>query len=297
MTARRDLERRYQQLADVSPEVGSLDPAALEGVIADDPDTGVALLVDLSRTTDPELRARARAVAARLLLPLARRAGEDHTGGSSHLTTTAADDGLDLDTDATLDRLAEHPHLQAGDLRWRDWRRPGRAYVLLVDASGSVTGKPLAAAVVTAAALAGRLQPGDELAVVAFWSRVVVLRHIRSAEPPSTVLDALFDLRGGDTTDVALGLRTALGQAGLARAGRREVLVLTDGMANEGDDPVPVAASAGGAGARVQVLALSDEADARQRCARLADAGGGRVGALAGAAGAPAAVAEVLGGP
>ncbi|MGH9093750.1 MAG: VWA domain-containing protein, partial [Acidimicrobiales bacterium] len=244
-----------------------MDLPALAGVIADDPDTGVAMLVELSRATDPQLRAQVRAAAAHLLLPLARQAGAAHAGGSSHLVTTAAD-GLDLDTDATLERFAEHPHLQADDLRWRDWRRQAHAYVLLLDASGSVTGKPLATAVVTAAAVVNRLRPGDELAVVAFWSRAVVLRSMDCPDPPICVLDALLDLRGGDTTDVALGVRTALGQAGLARAARRDVLMLTDGMANEGPDPDRVAAAAGAAGTRLHVLALSDEAEALERCAR-----------------------------
>lgn len=272
-----------------------MDTSALAGVIADDPDKGMALLLELSRATDPELRAQVRAAAARLILPLARQSGEPHAGGSSHLVTTAAD-GLDLDTDATLERLAEHPRLHAGDMRWRDWRRQAHAYVLLVDASGSVTGQPLATAVVTAAAVAGRLRPGDELAVVAFWSRAVVLRDMGSADPPTAVLDALLDLRGGDTTDIALGVRTALIQAGLARAGRRDVLVLTDGMANEGQNPDRAAAAASAAGARIHVLALSDDADAWERCSRLADAGGGRLAALSGPGQASAAVAEVLGG-
>ncbi|MGH9062058.1 MAG: vWA domain-containing protein, partial [Acidimicrobiales bacterium] len=246
--------------------------------------------------TDTRLRAQARAAASRLLLPMSRRAGSPHPGGSSRLTTVA-EDGLDLDTDATLERLTEHPWLQVDDLRWRGWRRPSSAYVLLVDASGSVTGQPLATAVVTAAALAMRLRPGDELAVVAFWSRAVVLRDIRSLDPAGGVLDALFDLRGGDTTDLALGLRTALGQAGLARSAHRDVLVLTDGMSNEGQDPLSVAAAGGAAGARVHVLALAAEDDAVAACARLADAGGGRMASLAGPSGAPAAVAEVLAGP
>jgi Mg-chelatase subunit ChlD len=148
--------------------------------------------------------------------------------------------------------------------------------------------------VVTAAALAWRCKPEDELAVLAFWSRVVVLRGIASVEPHLRVLDALFDLRGGDTTDLAGGLRAALAQTGLAGPGRRDILVLTDGMATAGDDPVPVAAAAMASGTTVHVLALVDDPAATDACSRISDAGGGRMAALLHPSDAPAAVAEVL---
>jgi Mg-chelatase subunit ChlD len=251
----------------------------------------------MAHATDARLRERARALAALLLFPPGRHAG-DHSqaGGSARLVTVKAA-GLDLDTDATLERLAERPRLAADDLRWRRWHRPARALVLLVDASGSVSGEPLATAVVTAAALAQRLAPGDELAAVAFSSAAVVLRHVASPTAPSTVLDALLDLRAGDTTDLALGLRTALAQAGMARARRRELVVLTDGLANEGEDALAVAARAEAAGARVHVLALSGEPDALHACRALAAAGAGRMAPLARPSEAPAAVMAVLGGP
>jgi magnesium chelatase subunit D len=263
------LRRRHDQLETVSPEVGALDAAALAGLMEEDIGEGVSLLVDLSRATDPALRDATRRLAASLVIPAARVPGPSLGGGSARLATVR-EGGVDLDLDATFERLGEHPALRAEDLRWRGWRRPGRGVVLLVDASGSVTGPPLTTAVVTAAALAGRAGPADEVSVVAFWSRSVVLRHMRDPAPPSQVLERLLALRGGDTTDLAGGLRVALGQAALSSAARRDVIVLTDGMANA--DP--------------------DSVDA---CANLAAAGGGRSVTLAGAAAAPAAVAEVLG--
>lgn len=289
-----ELQRRHPHLDQVSPEVGALDPGALAGALAEDLDEGTAMLVDLARATDPKLRAAARRLAARLLVPAARAGGEVRPGGSARLGPVPAD-GLDLDLDATLARLAESPHLGADDLRWQGWRRPARAVVLLVDASGSVTGPPLTTAMVTAAALAGRTRPGDELAVLAFWSQAVVLRAVRDPGPPALVIDRLLALRGGDTTDLAGGLRAALAQAGQAGAGRREVIVLTDGMANEGDDPLPVAASALAARARVHVLGLAPtDPDARDACTRLAGAGAGRVEFLESAAAAPEAVGRIL---
>jgi Mg-chelatase subunit ChlD len=294
-TGRREMEQRHEHLEDVSPDVGQLDEQALAGLMGDDLDAGVSLLADMARATDPELRAKARAVAGRVLLPPVRTGHEARPGGSSRLVAVR-NDGLDLDIDATLEQLAETPRLRVEDLRWRGWRRPSRAYVLVVDASGSVTGKPLATAIITAAAMASRLRADDELGVLAFWSRAVVLRDLRTPDLPLAVLDSLFDLRGGDTTDLAGGLRAALGQAVLARASSREVVVLTDGMADEGNNYTEVAATAGAVGARVHVLSLGGDAEGAESCARLADAGGGRVATLHRPSDAPVALAQVLGG-
>jgi Mg-chelatase subunit ChlD len=304
----------------VSAEVGELDRDALAGALEEDPDAAVELLADLARATDVTLRRAARALAAELLLPLARRGSDGPARGVRRLHTVPGG-GVELDVDATVTRIAEGDGrpgrpvadgdqrggdghaggrrrfgVDARDLRWRAWRQPGRAMVLLVDASGSVVGRPLATAVMTAAALASRLGADDELAVIAFWSKAVVLRPIDAATPPISVLDALFDLRGGDTTDLAGGLRAALGEAGRARSATREVLVLTDGMANAGNDPVETATAAEASGAAVHVLGLSADPDALDRCQALAAAGAGRFAPLHRPADAPRAVASILDG-
>ena len=287
---RADLQRRHDDLQSVSPTVGVLDEAATAGAFGEDADGTIDLLADLARATDPLLRAKARRLAVRLLVPPAR-AGETERRGSTRLATVTGD-GLDLDLDATLEQSLEHRPIRAEDLRWRGWRSPGRAIVLLVDASGSVAGKPLTTAVTTAGALAAGLRTDDELAVIAFWSRAVVLRHLHSPAPTSAVLDSLLDLRGGSTTDLALGLRTALAQATAARVPHADVLVLTDGAWNEGEDPAPIAGASGAA--RVHTLVTVDDEEARTSCARIAAAGGGRSVPLLRPSDAPAAVRAVL---
>jgi Mg-chelatase subunit ChlD len=167
--------------------------------------------------------------------------------------------------------------------------------VLLVDASGSVAGDELAVAVLTASALAQRMRPDDELAVVAFWSRAVVLRPLSADPRTDVVVDRLFDLRGGGTTDLDLGLRTAAAQLARSRAATRDVLLLSDGVPTESPDPLPAAAALVRAGARLHVLSLSAEPESEAGCAALAATGGGRVASLLRATDAPAAVRTVLG--
>jgi hypothetical protein len=93
---------------------------------------------------------------------------------------------------------------------------------------------------------------------------------------------------------LAGGIRAALGQIGRSAPARRDLIVLTDGMANEGDDPLPVATSANAVGARLHVLALRPEPEALAACTALAAAGGGLLVVLERAAQAPTALARML---
>ena len=259
-----------------------------------DPDAAARVLAAAARAFDPGLRAAARALAARL--PLGRpRAGTADRPGTSRVVTRREPTGSDVDLDATLAARGAEPHWRAEHLHTRGWRSTGRAVLLLVDASGSVAGDELAAAVLTASALVQRMRPGDELGVVAFWSTAVVLRPLSADPRVDLVVDRLCDLRGGGTTDLELALRTAAAQLVRSRAADRQVLLLSDGVATDSPDPVNAATALGRVPARLQVLALSPEDEAMTSCAALAAAGGGRVAALHRPSQAPSAVRELLG--
>jgi len=292
--SRREMEVASARFSTVSAAVGALDEAALAQLLADDADAGAELLTLMARATDRQLRARARAAAARLVVPDAA----DGTGrtwrGSSRIGATRRAEG-DLDVDGTVANVLEGDGRPEGPFCFRGWQRPARAVSLVVDASGSVTGQPLATALLTAGAVIGRLSTADELAVVAFWSRSVLLRAMTSTAARAAVLDALFDLRGGDTTNLGAALELTLAETASALAVRRDIVVLTDGLATTGTDPLEIASQAPACGARLHVLALSEEIDAVVACTALAAAGGGRMVSATTPTRACMAVAEVLG--
>jgi Mg-chelatase subunit ChlD len=278
----------------VSPQVGELDEEAVAELAARDPDAAARLLTALGRAFDPELRAAARALACRLPVA-APRTGVPDRPGTRRVVTRRDETGSDIDLDATLAARGAEPHWRAEHLHTRGWRSTGRACVLLVDASGSVAGDELAVAVLTASALTQRMRPDDELAVVAFWSQAVVLRPMSADPRADVVIDRLFDLQGGGTTDLDLALRTAATQLGRSRAAARDVLLLSDGMPTDSPDPLPAAAALARAGAHLHVLSLSPDPESVANCAALAAAGDGRVAPLLRPTQAPAAVRALLG--
>jgi Mg-chelatase subunit ChlD len=292
-SSRDQLSRSNPDFDAVSPQAGELDAAALAELAARDPDADVRVLAQAARAFDPALRAAARALAARL--PVGRpRTGVADRPGTGRVVTRREPTGADVDLDATLAARGAEPHWRAEHLHTRGWRATGRATLLLVDASGSVAGDELAAAVLTASALVQRMRPGDELGVVAFWSRAVVLRPLSPDPRVDVVIDRLCDLRGGGTTDLELALRTAAAQVARSRAADRQVLLLSDGMPTESPDPVDAASALARIPARLHVLALSAEDEPMSSCAALAAAGGGRVAPLHGPSQAVAAVRAVL---
>jgi Mg-chelatase subunit ChlD len=289
--SRAELAARHRAFLQVSPHAGLLDEAAFDAELARAPDDALTLLADLARGTDRDVRAAARALARRLPLRLPRH-GRPVPRGTTRLTTVPdAGAGGDVDLDATLARLAVHAPLRADDVRVRAWRRPGRAYLLLLDVSGSVAGARLATAALTVAALALRMRPGDDLAVIAFWGDAVVLRHMGAPVPPAAVVEDVLSLRGTGTTDLALAMRAGLGQLALAGAVDRVSILLSDGVRTAGTDPVKLAPAL----APMHVLGLSRDDAAAVACAQLADAGRGRLVFLDGPAGAPEALAICLG--
>ncbi|MFM7045511.1 MAG: hypothetical protein ACKOYG_08200, partial [Ilumatobacteraceae bacterium] len=87
--------------------MGELDESAVDDLLRDDPDEMLAMLADLVGATDQRLRALARRLAARLFLDLARTGRTRRAGIVRLVTQPYSPDGDDLDSDASLEALAE----------------------------------------------------------------------------------------------------------------------------------------------------------------------------------------------
>jgi Ca-activated chloride channel family protein len=136
---------------------------------------------------------------------------------------------------------------------------------LLVDASGSMEGKPIADAIAASLAMVDGLADGDRLAVVAFGSTTETLL-------PSTELDGgsraearkqLGELRAQGTTDLAGGLQRAVDQvsANLDPQGINRVVLLGDGVPNDESNIRSIASGAGARGIAITSLGLGLDYD------------------------------------
>jgi len=229
---------------ELSPEVGELDEQVMDRLLADSPDEAVSLLVTLGDAVDPELRAKARRVAERIVIDIARR-GRAAQGKVGRLRSLPLRDGGDLDVDAAVESLAESGGslVDADMLRVIDWERPDTAVCLVIDRSGSMKGEALASAALAAAAVALRAPAFH--AVIAFSGTAEVVRSMVTSAHASAdgVVDAVLSLKGHGTTNVSDGLRAAITEHEAARCGRHLTVLLSDCRDRAIDEAVPFAQS------------------------------------------------------
>lgn len=283
-TSRRELSRR-ERFDEVSPEVGVLDPDAMDRYLDEAPDDAMALLADLVGATDEGLRDLARRLAGRVMVDAARSGPQRRRGiGRLRRAPWSRADG-DIDVDASIEELVTSRHLGTAPdpdaVHVGTWVRPDTALCLLVDRSGSMAGDRLAAAAVAAAAVMFRA-PVD-CSVVAFAEDAVVVCAQDEVREPDEVVADLLRLRGFGVTDVGLALRTAATQLERSRAGRRVAVLLSDCRATAGGPPLEHVA---GVDELVVLAPEGDTADAED----LAVALGARWSTVAG----PSTVAEAL---
>jgi magnesium chelatase subunit D len=266
--SRAELAARHPSFGAVSHEVGRLDQDAFAQLLADDPDAAVALLADLARATDRDLRAAARRLAARVFFRLGR-AGQKPARGTRRLGAGHAEGDLDLER--TLDRWSGPWPPAAHELVTRSWHAHRRALCLLIDCSGSMSGPAVAMAAVAAASVVfaadGRLAP----AIIAFSGGVTVLQAQGTRRAPGELVGDLVALRGHGVTDLAAALRGAAAQLAGAAADERVAVLLSDCLPTTGGDPALALAGI----SRLHVLCPLPTAESELAAADLARRGGG----------------------
>src|SRR3954453_18863399 len=123
----------------------------------------MALLPDLTSATDPKLRELAKRLAAQLFLDVSRRGPVRPRGTGKLASLPFTPEGGVLDIYQSLEALSEafgsNPAIDPDRLRVRGWAKPGTALCLLVDRSGSMSGRPLAPGA-RAASAGGLRAPG-----------------------------------------------------------------------------------------------------------------------------------------
>lgn len=261
----------------MSPELGELDEAAFDELLADEPDEALELLAAMAQATDANLAVLARRLAGRLVLDLTRVGTARSRGVGKLVRTPAGPDAGDLDIDASMESLvvarAEQRPPSLEELVASGWRKPDTAICLLVDRSGSMSGERLASAALAAAVCSWRAP--TEFAVLAFGDRVVSIKDLDRTKPPEDVVSQVLALRGHGTTDVALALRAAGAQLERSRAARKLTVLLSDAEVTTGDDPTPAARS-------LEELTILAPEDQPEHARELAAACGARIAEVGG---------------
>jgi MoxR-like ATPase len=286
---RTELQQRHENFDDVSPDVGELNDRALEDFFDQDPDAAAALLADLANATDRVLRAKARALASRVFLRMAKRDGAPRRG-VRRMTPSRDPFSGDLDLELTLARTDGLMPVTADDFVVRRWSANDRAICLLIDRSGSMTGAQVATAALAAASVVVAAGENADCSVVAFAREAIVLQEQGKRRPTDRVLNDLLTLRGKGETDLSLAFRAARRELGRAGARERVAVLLSDGKSTTGADPLRALRGVD----RLHVLGTCDDDESVQCGERLARAGRGQFRQVLAIADLPGALSAIL---
>jgi Mg-chelatase subunit ChlD len=182
--------------------------------------------------------------------------------------------GLDeFDLEATLeDVLSKTDFATYADIVGVERIAQKKIGTIILDTSGSMSGLKLLTAA-TAAAVAAYHLRHDKYAFIAFNTLASTIKAMNQRENIDHLVDTILDTEPAGYTNIADGLHQGFEQ--YRRAGRREswAILITDGIANRGDDPEPYAR-------RFRALHVLQTpgtyTQGDETCQRLARLGGGR---------------------
>ncbi len=202
----------------------------------------VAELVPVEATgeLDASVRALARQIASRLMIPRPKNDARSHRGSGALASVPYRRGSDEIDLDKTIEMLAERPVPEDEDIIVRERVRTRRSLVLVVDVSGSMKGERIRSAAAIVGALAGELSD-DDLAVIAFWSDAAVLQSFGQHQSPDRLLDLLTSIPARGLTNVGFPLELAARELRKRPAQDARVLLLSDCVHNAGPDPRPIA--------------------------------------------------------
>ncbi len=143
---------------------------------------------------------------------------------------------------------------------------PEQRYVLVLDRSGSMQGNKLDQALIGSAWWADNARNGDRLGVVSFASSAgtnIGLTTIAGDPDRTAVQAAISGIAASGRTAIGDGLRQGLGEilAAGARAATQVLVLLTDGLHNEGEDPRGVLPDLSANGVRVYTIGVGPSID------------------------------------
>jgi Mg-chelatase subunit ChlD len=226
-------------------------------------------LCDSESTKDRE---DAKRLANRIVLSAPRRRGLSKSKRGKLQPMPYADAASELDLERTLETMLAHGGLAAGDFMVRDRSEQRRAYVLVLDASGSMRGESILRALVVLAAFARTVSRSDQ-SIIIFDTRATILKPLRQKAHLAQLMDEMFKVRAHGMTDIAAGLQAGLQELSKSRASKRAGIIFTDGAHNMHSDPFAVAMRY----PQLHVVAVkSPTLSAERVCAKLARLGRGR---------------------
>ncbi len=155
-------------------------------------------------------------------------------------------------------------------------KRQKRKVVLILDTSGSMYGRLLLNAALTASVLAYNMEKED-YAIVLFNSTAMIMKKINQKRSIIKIIDDILDSEAVGFTNIHIGLEKGLKELSKVKENRKSRfgILISDGNYNRGDDPIILAKEY----PKLHVIGMPAENDADRgidTCREIARAGRGK---------------------
>jgi len=161
--------------------------------------------------------------------------------------------GLDeIDVDRTLEEQLGHKALQYENIYCHEKVKQKSSYVLMLDVSNSMHKEKVAIATIATGVFSYKLR-NDYHGVLTFAKDVNIIKNLEEPNILTTLVDRMLDIKTGGSTNIRLALLKGLEMLQKRKATLKTGIIVTDGWATTGGDPVEVAAKYD----RLHVLGIS----------------------------------------
>ncbi|MFQ5855202.1 MAG: AAA family ATPase [Anaerolineae bacterium] len=188
----------------------------------------------ISHKLDPELQEIARRYASRLIVQMASKIAGLGVKSGRLRQVQAASESDEIEVDATLERMIDHPAKPFEENLVVLARPPEtKACVVMLDHSDSMTGIKIAMAALTAAVIA--LHFRQNYGVVTFNTRARVLKSLSMRKSPTQIASEILSLQAHGYTNIRAALELGIGE--IRNADKKIGILITDGDWTYGGNP------------------------------------------------------------
>ena len=212
----------------------------------------VKLLAMLQERADAKKKLEIRHLLLQKILYLSHKIA----ASASHMTrslVTRYRPGLDeIDVDRTLEEQIGQKTMDEEHIYCHEKVQQKNACVLMLDVSNSMHQEKIAVGAIATGVFASKLK-NDFHGVLTFANNVTVIKHVNEPGSLEGLVDRMLDIKSGGATNIRHALLQGLTLLGEAKTAYRTGILVTDGWATVGGDPVEVAAKYD----RLHVLGIS----------------------------------------
>ncbi|RLE81433.1 MAG: hypothetical protein DRJ52_04210 [Thermoprotei archaeon] len=234
-----DLER-LSDMAQVAPRRTALILSSDEKLLENMESLGLRGLDTLAKVYF-FLSYDSREIARKIGTYLVIRFAEQCTLGMRGFTRTSSwSDFSDLDVESTVEKILEKPGVDYDTFVFYSKKRRGKAYALIIDRSFSMSGLRLFLAALIAASLVYAEREVDDFSVLAFNTKIDLLKNFDEKLLAETLIDSILSLTACGYTDIHKALTEAYNLLN-SRGYEPKAILVTDAEWTAGENPLKAA--------------------------------------------------------